>query len=645
MITVRTTRRLPVADRWLAAAFVVAGAIECVVRDHGHPAQLAGNLPGALLYAVLALRRTRPLLMISVIAVVSALASLAQVAIAPDASTDSDVAIFALLVASYSLGAYASRRELLFGAPQPALLILVVDLLQPANEPLLQGLLFAVFFVVLAPVLAGRLVCGRTALVRRLRAQASQLEANRGTQVAAALAAERLRLASDCHRRLLAGTRELATRVEALRAGSGLRPEAIAGIEQTARELLTQTRQVMVSLDRVPEVINIGTDGEPPRRAARDGARRREAQPWVVLAGAALCAGLLIELNALALRVSPLLAVLACVALAVPLALAWISPVPMVAALWVLAAGFDAFVAPLDSSIAAIGLSFVPPFVVAALCSRTVAVAGFAVCCAGELVCFGPSGMAGHVLVGACCWISGAVLRERSVLVEQLRHNAELLHEQRESAARQAIVEERARLVRELHDAFGHSLTVVTLQAGAARRMWDGDRARAEAILDTVATIARQGVADLQARFEATADATPGADATSLAALLDGARAAGLTVHAELDDVAARLDGDAGFTLYRVLQEALTNVLKHAPGSLAEVSLRNLDARVEVRVSNTSGNTSAEGAAGSGRGLVGMRERVTACGGTLSWRRDADGGFEVRAELPLASGGAAMVPA
>ena len=239
------------------------------------------------------------------------------------------------------------------------------------------------------------------------------------------------------------------------------------------------------------------------------------------------------------------------------------------------------------------------------------------------------------VIICIASWLAGCVLRDRAQMAEQLRRNAALLTEQRAAIARQTVLEERARLARDLHDAIGHGLTVVALQAGAARRLWRTDPGRAAEVLSTVARVARDGVRELATSQGAPDTAAPSLDADSLNALVASARLAGLHVQTNLDDFAEWADSDTGSVIYRVLQESLTNILKHAPEATVRVVLRRADDRIELTVTNTAGQAPGS-VGGSGHGLTGMRERVCTCGGRLDWGRQPDGGFSVRAQLPLA---------
>jgi signal transduction histidine kinase len=207
--------------------------------------------------------------------------------------------------------------------------------------------------------------------------------------------------------------------------------------------------------------------------------------------------------------------------------------------------------------------------------------------------------------------------------VEQGRANNALLASQEAARLQRAVVDERLRFARELHDAIGSSLTVIVLQAGAARRLAATSPERAREVMGDVAAAARDGVAALAAE----------GDAPDVQALVERARAAGLVVDARVADV-VRLDPTTRALVHRLVQEALTNVLRHAVGSRASLRLEVRDGQVELSVTNTAG-TPGQHSPGSGRGLTGIRERVAAASGVVTCGPLPDGGFEVRARLPL----------
>jgi Histidine kinase len=328
-------------------------------------------------------------------------------------------------------------------------------------------------------------------------------------------------------------------------------------------------------------------------------------------------------------------ALLGCLVIAAPLAVAWRWPPAMTAALWTAAALFSAFVTPLGTKFAAISLAFVPPFMVAYFGDRRRAAAGLGICGLGGLLCFGWADFAknyGFVIMLAA-WIAGRVLDARSRLVEELRANNQLLAGQGEVSLHHAVAEERARIARDLHDSIGHHLTIIALQAGAARRLWTSDPPKAKTALATVARVVAHGSAELKMGFGSglvlAGQVPPGAPpVTDITMLLDNARAAGLPVNAHVDA------NEAELAVFRVLQEALTNVLRHAPGAAADVTIRTAGAQVELVVTNSAGNQPSTWAAGDSHGQRGMRQRVEEHGGRLEYGRRPDGGFEVRAWFP-----------
>ncbi len=336
-------------------------------------------------------------------------------------------------------------------------------------------------------------------------------------------------------------------------------------------------------------------------------------------------AGLALEsIETLPLAVPDRVAVLAAVAVGAPLALVWWRPVAAVAVGWAAAAAFSQVVVPLHGSLSEAAFALCSAFAVGALSYRRQAAAiGLLVCWLGQILVGTPDpvGELGFVLV---CWLGGLAVNEATRLVEQGHANNQLLAEQDVAAAQRAVVDERLRLARELHDQIGHSLTVVALQAGAARRLATSDPARARSLMLTIGTAARDGLQALE-----------GAEnAGDLHSLLEVTRAAGLTVDADLGDWAS-LDPHRRTVVHRLVQEALTNVLRHAPGATATVSVRRTGDDVMVTVANSAPTHPGSGP-GTGRGLAGIRERVATHTGRVDWSLRPDGGFEVHAVLPAA---------
>jgi signal transduction histidine kinase len=210
-------------------------------------------------------------------------------------------------------------------------------------------------------------------------------------------------------------------------------------------------------------------------------------------------------------------------------------------------------------------------------------------------------------------------------------------------------VEERTRAARDLHDSVGHTLSLVIIQAGAARlgvtSTTPGAPERVASSLDAIETAARSALGALdQSAHEAHAGGEhPLAPAGDLHDLVQGVRAAGTTVDvtaARTDDLPATLQS----TVFRLVQESLTNVVKHAPGARAAVQVDRSTDVVRVRVSNAAGNGTGPPLPSGGRGLTGMRERVALFGGRLDVGPDASGGYVVEAAIPLPAPVEAVAP-
>ena len=239
-------------------------------------------------------------------------------------------------------------------------------------------------------------------------------------------------------------------------------------------------------------------------------------------------------------------------------------------------------------------------------------------------------------------WGLGRWIRWRHGETEALQARAALLERDREEAARTAVAHERARIARELHDLVAHGLAVTVLQAQAAQRVLAEDPAAARKSLASIETLGRQGLAELRRLLELLderGEASPLDPAPTLARLdelVEQVREAGLpvtlTVHGSRGDVPAGVDLSA----YRIVQESLTNALKHAgPGARVDLSLTYRPDELEIVVADDG--PAASSLPGAGRGLIGMRERVGLYGGSLEAGRRQEGGFVVRVLMPWGS--------
>ena len=238
-------------------------------------------------------------------------------------------------------------------------------------------------------------------------------------------------------------------------------------------------------------------------------------------------------------------------------------------------------------------------------------------------------------------WIVAIVIRIYRGSIERAERRAALFAADREARAREAVAEERARMARELHDSVGHALNVVVLHAGAAQRVIEKKPALAREALESIETAGRQALGDiermlgiLRAPDEAVAvDVTPGMG--QLETLCEQVREAGLPVELTVDGEERPLPASLDLTAYRIVQESLTNTLKHAGKTHADVHVTYEEAALAIEVLDEGkGMTPQAAAAGGGRGLLGMRERVATFRGELEAGPRADGGFGVRARLP-----------
>ena len=239
-------------------------------------------------------------------------------------------------------------------------------------------------------------------------------------------------------------------------------------------------------------------------------------------------------------------------------------------------------------------------------------------------------------------WAMGRATATRRRQHAELRARAERLERERTENERGAVARERARIARELHDVVAHSVSVMVIQSGAARRVLDTDPAASVAALGAVEDTGREALAEMRRllgilRPEGErVEHEPQPSLASVGALVDRAQVAGLAVELRVEGDAGPLEPGVDLTAYRVVQEALTNALKHGGDGAARVTLRWSEELLELEVANRIGPGPAGLLAGSGHGLMGMRERVALCGGQL--RAGPSGrGFVVRARLPRAA--------
>ncbi|MFC6023684.1 sensor histidine kinase [Plantactinospora solaniradicis] len=236
--------------------------------------------------------------------------------------------------------------------------------------------------------------------------------------------------------------------------------------------------------------------------------------------------------------------------------------------------------------------------------------------------------------------VAAEVARQRQAYLEQVEQRAADAERTREETARRRADEERLRIARELHDSLTHSISIIKVQAGVAVHL---ARKRDEPVPEALLAI-QQASGEATRELRATLEVLrsdgdqPGSGLDRLANLVEGARKAGLPVVVKVGGDQRPLPAPVDRAAYRIIQEALTNVTRHAGAATVAVELDYRDDALAVRVDDDGRGTVADGGGASvvpGVGLVGMRERVTALGGSLHVGPRDGGGFGVRAELPL----------
>jgi signal transduction histidine kinase len=284
-----------------------------------------------------------------------------------------------------------------------------------------------------------------------------------------------------------------------------------------------------------------------------------------------------------------------------------------------------------------------------------VAAGGTALAVAGsELFQYGDTMFDGEplyaaVTVFAALWWGEAV-RARRAYVAELRDRAERAERTREEEARRRVDEERMRIARELHDVVSHTIGVISVQAGVASHLLERRPDKAAESLAAIRQASDEALGELHAmlgvlrdrgggggdgdRGEAPLSPAPGLG--ELDALVAQAAGAGVEVRVSLEGGPRRLPPAVDLAAYRVVQESLTNVVRHARASRAEITVRHAGGRVVVEVTDDGrahpGNGSGNG---SGQGILGMRERARALGGSLEAGSRPEGGFRVLASLPV----------
>jgi signal transduction histidine kinase len=233
---------------------------------------------------------------------------------------------------------------------------------------------------------------------------------------------------------------------------------------------------------------------------------------------------------------------------------------------------------------------------------------------------------------------TAVMLLVRRVIGDRERR-ARIAERERDLGAREAVVEERARIARELHDVIAHNVSMMVVQAGAERRVLEDERGSTHEVLETVEQIGRDALTEMRRlvgmlRSDSPDPLEPQPGLEDLPVLVTQVHEAGLPVDLSVEGEPRKLPAGIELSAYRIVQEALTNALKHAGDAHASVHVRyGLDS-LELEIVDNGAGTEAT-PLGGGHGLVGMRERVALYGGRFDAGRRATGGFVVRVLLPI----------
>jgi signal transduction histidine kinase len=658
----RSLSRFPLGgDGLLALALAVSQALVVVTaREGGIGARAIGAL-AALGFLALAWRRRYPLAVLAVAFV----AALVQELVEPGHA--GAVLFLAIALASYSLGAHAPRRSLLVGF----VLGLVGVVAGHALARRVPGFsnasadVFLALVLVLAPVGVGRVVRARGALAERLDAAAGRLRSLRGQRLSSAVERERERLAAQLQPVMLEG-------LEAMDGHAQVRSlEAVTALERAARETLGRMRSVLVGLRSEPRELR------PPRtlpelhaRVARalaadsdtvdrESEQRRSPGRWTLLSPTRVDTGLAIvaacltvavvimSLSAASGRGPRLVDALLAAGTVAPIA--FLRRAPLRAAAVGLAAmiSWAALAAPSDplSGVAPTGLLICFPFAIGARYTLRMASAGLVLCLIATAAVLAADPHAtsdvgaglpssAWLIIGA--WAAGYAVGERSRLLTALADTAEQIEHEHDLLARERLVEERNRVARELHDAFAHSMTVIVLQAGAARRAWTANPELARGHAAVVRQTLRETLGELRELILAVAeDQDPPAAVSRIERLINRVCAAGMPVELLIDGSPRPAAAEIEHTAYRIVQEALTNAARHAPGAVVRVRERFSEAELAIEIENGPCQRKPDAGEGAGHGLRGMRERAASCGGELAAAHQPGGGFLIAARLPL----------
>jgi signal transduction histidine kinase len=652
--SIRTTiRRIAAHDASLAVVLTVAGLAEVLATPDADGSRLVTALALPVATLSLAWRGRRPLAPLLAITA----AFLAQGPLDGYLAGSVATPLVALLVALYCAGRRVATSAGLAAAGAAVVAVTAARVLfDPAVERPSDAALTLI--AVALPVLVGHWVRGQAELQARLVERSRRILRDRDRDARQAAEEERVRIASDLQSAIAGGLAQIAAQAaetrDRMRDGDGMGARGLlATIATTARDALADVRRVLGilrndgqaprlaphdprPLDRMGRFTKVPPAPAPEARAERRSLPAALADRLLV---ACLIAGGMLELGLEA--GAP--AALTVVPIALPLLARrrWpvAVPIAVVAAIALQSLLTDLSAFPLSDMAAVVCATYA----VGAYTARTAAIAGLAGAAAAvglHAAVFYSHGVPAALLGGvAAPWTVGRVVASHRRLTRQGAEDAASAERSRIREAEAAVTRERVRIARELHDAVAHNISVIAIQAGGAHGIAERDPARAIGIAQLIEDVAREAAGELDRLSGALGGgAAPPAPEPTLAridALVSRARDAGQSVDVRVEGEPADVPVGVDLAAYRIVQEALANAAKHAGPAHASVTVRYERGAVEVEVADDGPGTAPAPLGGGGHGLVGIRERVGLYGGTLDLGPQPDGGFHVRARLPV----------
>ncbi len=339
------------------------------------------------------------------------------------------------------------------------------------------------------------------------------------------------------------------------------------------------------------------------------------------------------------------LAVLVAALLTLPLAYRRIAPATVA---WIVAVtlAVDDLIAGWDGAVLSFDCSIVAAYSAGAHARQPAAAAALTGLVAANVVdaLGAPGNTSGNLAIGIVVfslvpWLVGQALRRERGRTSQLRQLTDDLAREREERAQEAVLAERGRIARELHDVVAHAVSLIAVQADAAGKLLRRDPARAEEPLGVIETTARSAMTEMRRMVgllradDSGPPLSPLRGSAGIEELVAEARRTGLSVEFDTNGLEHDLPATLDLAVFRIAQEGLTNVLKHASASRATLRIISGGKTVTVEVLDDGAGFSSSN--DGGRGLIGIRERVTLLGGTLECGPRREGGFALRAKLPL----------